>query len=169
MHINMSRDLWQDPWFLVGLSLTLLFAGLALLGPPLAPFDPWDISFTPISSPSAAHLLGINDGGQDIFSELLYAIRNTVAFGLLSGFTALVIGVLIGAISGWFGGFVDAILMRIADIILAIPAIMILILTAALFQPASYIFSPYLGLSDVANHRQGDQGTDSQSEGRAFM
>ncbi len=141
MHINMSRDLWQDPWFLVGLSLTLLFAGLALLGPPLAPFDPWDISFTPISSPSAAHLLGINDGGQDIFSELLYAIRNTVAFGLLSGFTALVIGVLIGAISGWFGGFVDAILMRIADIILAIPAIMILILTAALFQPASYILA----------------------------
>ena len=67
MHINVGRDLWQDPWFLVGLSLTLLFAGLALLGPPLAPFDPWDISFAPISPPSAVHPLGINDGGQDIF------------------------------------------------------------------------------------------------------
>ncbi len=117
MHVRLIRDLHHDPWFLIGLSLTLLFAGLALLGPPLSPFDPWDISFTPISPPSAAHLLGINDGGQDIFSELLYAIRNTVAFGLLSGFTALGIVVLFGAISGWFGGFVAAILMRLADII----------------------------------------------------
>ncbi|MBW1780375.1 MAG: ABC transporter permease [Deltaproteobacteria bacterium] len=141
MHVNLTRDLRRDPWFLIGVGLVTLFACVALFGPSLAPYDPSDISFTPMSLPSADHLLGTNDGGQDIFSELLYAVRNTVAFGLLSGLTALVLGVLIGAISGWFGGFVDAILMRIADILLAIPAVMILILTAALFYPPPYILA----------------------------
>lgn len=141
MHVKGIKDLRHDPWFLTGLGLTLLFAVAALLGPLLAPFDPWDISFTPISPPSQAHLLGINDGGQDIFSGLLFAIRNTLAFGFFSGFTALAMGVLVGAVSGWYGGLVDAVLMRTADVILAIPAIMILILAAALFQPSPLFLS----------------------------
>jgi len=116
--------------------LALLFGAIIAVGPPLAPFDPWDMSFDPISPASGKHLLGINDGGQDIFSELLYAIRNTVIFGLKSGLVALAFGVLMGALAGWFGGFVDMVLMRIADILLAIPAIMILILTAALLRPS---------------------------------
>ncbi|MBW2170185.1 MAG: ABC transporter permease, partial [Deltaproteobacteria bacterium] len=102
---------------------------------------PWDMSFEPISPPSASHILGTNDGGQDIFSELLYAIRNTVAFGLGSGLVALAVGVIVGVIAGSVGGLIDMILMRIADILLAIPAIMILILTAALFRPSPWILA----------------------------
>ncbi len=136
MHAELSRRLRRDPFFLIGSGLALLFLTVSVLGPAWAPFDPWDISFSPLAPPSAEHLLGINDGGQDIFSELLYAIRNTFSFGLLSGVAALGLGVCIGVISGWIGGMVDAVLMRIADILLAIPAIMILILTAALFRPA---------------------------------
>jgi len=81
MHIDIRQAVSRDPWFVVGFSLGLLFSIMTLLGPPLAPFDPWDISFTPLSPPSARHFLGINDGGQDIFSELLFAVRNTLAFG----------------------------------------------------------------------------------------
>lgn len=142
MHGKTFRDLRYNPWFLAGLSLTVFFFVLALVGPSVAPFNPWDISFNPISPPNGKHLLGINDGGQDIFSELLYALQNTVTFGLLSGCTALILGVLTGAISGWFGGLIDAVLMRIADILLAIPAIMVLILVAAVFQPSP----PFLAL-----------------------
>ncbi|HBF42774.1 MAG TPA: ABC transporter permease [Desulfobacteraceae bacterium] len=141
MYINFRQTVFRDHWFVTGFSLALLFAVVTILGPPLAPFDPWDISFAPISPPSASHLLGINDGGQDIFSELLFAIRNTVAFGLTSGLIALVVGVIIGLIAGWMGGLVGMILMRIADVLLAIPAIMILILTAALFRPSPWVLA----------------------------
>ena len=141
MHINFHQTVFRDIWFITGLVLALLFAIAIILGPPLAPFDPWDMSFEPISSPSASHILGINDGGQDIFSELLYAIRNTAAFGLACGLIALIIGVIVGVSAGWMGGLIDMILMRVADILLAIPAIMILILTAALFRPSPWILA----------------------------
>jgi peptide/nickel transport system permease protein len=141
MHVELNRYIFRDTWFLTGFSLTIVFALAVLAGPPLAPFDPWDMSFTPISPPSAEHFLGVNDGGQDIFSELIFAIRNTVTFGLVSGLVALGVGVIIGLVAGWLGGFIDMILMRLADVLLAIPAIMILILTAALFRPSSFVLS----------------------------
>lgn len=141
MHVDLRRYIFQDTWFLTGFSLAIMFAVTVLAGPPLVPFDPWDMSFTPISPPSAEHFLGINDGGQDIFSELIFAIRNTVTFGLVSGLVALGVGVIIGLVAGWLGGFIDMILMRLADVLLAIPAIMILILTAALFRPSPFVLS----------------------------
>lgn len=141
MHVDLHRYIFQDTWFLTGFSLSIVFAVTVLAGPQLVPFDPWDMSFTPISPPSAEHFLGINDGGQDIFSELIFAIRNTVTFGLVSGLVALGVGVIIGLVAGWLGGFVDMILMRLADVLLAIPAIMILILTAALFRPSPFVLS----------------------------
>ena len=141
MHVDLRRYIFQDTWFITGFSLAVVFAVTVLAGPPLVPFDPWDMSFTPISPPSAEHFLGINDGGQDIFSELIFAIRNTVTFGLVSGLVALAVGVIIGLVAGWLGGFIDMILMRLADVLLAIPAIMILILTAALFRPSPFVLS----------------------------
>ncbi len=141
MHVELNRYIFRDTWFLTGFSLAIIFALTVLAGPPLVPFDPWDMSFTPISPPSAEHFLGVNDGGQDIFSELIFAIRNTVTFGLVSGLVALGVGVIIGLVAGWLGGFVDMVLMRLADILLAIPAIMILILTAALFRPSPFVLS----------------------------
>jgi len=141
MNADLRRYIFQDTWFLTGSILSIIFAFTVLAGPPLVPFDPWDMSFTPISPPSSEHFLGINDGGQDIFSELIFAIRNTVIFGLVSGLVALGIGVIIGLVAGWLGGFIDMILMRLADVLLAIPAIMILILTAALFRPSPFVLS----------------------------
>jgi peptide/nickel transport system permease protein len=141
MHVRVGRQVFSDLWFLFSISLIVFFAVITLLGPPMAPFDPWDMAFPSISPPSGAHLLGTNDGGQDILSELLYAIRNTATFGLTSGLVALVLGVLMGAFAGWHGGFADTILMRIADVLLAIPSIMILILAAALFRPSPIILA----------------------------
>jgi peptide/nickel transport system permease protein len=141
MHIDFHQRVFSDPWFITGFFLALLFGIATILGPPLAPFDPWDMSFSPISPPSATHFLGVNDGGQDIFSELFFAIRNTVTFGLACGLVALFVGVILGLIAGWMGGIVDMILMRVADILIAIPAIMILILTASLFRPSPWVLA----------------------------
>jgi len=141
MHVNAPHMLRRDPWFLTGTMLTLFFLMVAFLGPLLAPFSPWNMDFVPLSSPSSTHLLGVNDGGQDILSELLYAVRNTFLFGVIGASTALFLGVLVGVLAGWYGGVVDLILMRLADVLLATPAIMILILVAALFRPSPHILA----------------------------
>jgi len=141
MHINVHGTLTHDPCFLFGITLCIFFMLVSLLGPLLAPFSPWNMDFIPLSPPSSIHLLGVNDGGQDIFSELLHAIRNTMVFGIISASAALVMGVLLGTAAGWFGGVVDLLLMRLADVFLATPAIMILILVAALFRPSPYVLA----------------------------
>ena len=136
MHLDVRRALRKDPWFEAGAAVSLLLAVLIVAGPWLAKYDPHAMNFRPLSPPSFEHWLGVNDGGMDIFSELVEGIRNTVAFGLMTGMTALVIGVIIGLGCAWFSGWIDQFLMRLADILLAIPAVMILILVAALFRPS---------------------------------
>ncbi len=136
MHINIRHKLGQDPWFIIGMVLASVLILLVLLGPPLTPYDAHDMSFRPLSAPSAEHWLGVNDGGMDIFSELLVGMRNTMEFGLLAGFAALILGVAVGLAAAWFGGLADQVFMRLADILLAVPAVMILIMTAAVFRPA---------------------------------
>jgi peptide/nickel transport system permease protein len=94
MHVKVGLELKKDLWFVTGLSLAVLLGAAALMGPLLAPFNPWDMSFAPLSPPSPQHLLGVNEGGNDIFSELLFGLRNTVMFGLITGLAALVLGLL---------------------------------------------------------------------------
>ena len=136
MHLNVRHQLARDPWFVTGAGLGFFLLLFVSLGPPLTPHAPHDMSFQPLSPPSAEHWLGVNDGGMDIFSELFYGMRNTVSFGLLAGFVSLLLGVAIGLCAAWFGGMTNQVSMRLADILLAVPAVMILIMTAALFRPS---------------------------------
>jgi len=146
MHLDIRRRLFQDPWFISGGLLLAILAVITLLGPVLVPYSPHDISFMPLSPPSMEHWLGTNDGGMDILSELFFGLRNTAAFGLFAGTAGLVVGVAAGLAAAWTGGWMDALLMRTADVILAIPAVMILILLAAFFQPSSLILALTLAL-----------------------
>jgi peptide/nickel transport system permease protein len=126
--------------------LLVILAGATLLGPVLTPYSPHDISFAPLSPPSTEHWLGTNDSGMDILSELLFGLRNTLAFGLFAGAAGLAVGVVTGLVSAWTGGWVDALLMRTADVILAIPAVMVLILLAAFFRPSALVLALALAL-----------------------
>jgi peptide/nickel transport system permease protein len=141
MHINYRQELLMDRWFMVGLILAGVLTAAALFGPVLAPYDPHDMSFPPLSAPSPKHFLGVNDGGMDIFTELLYGLRNTVFFGILAAVSGLCLGVILGLTSAWFGGWIDHALMHLANILLAIPAIMILILMASLFRPSPVVLA----------------------------
>lgn len=146
MHHNFPRRLGADPWFLAGAALAVLFALLMAAMPWLTPHDPHDMSFQPFAPVSSAHWLGVNDGGMDIFSELLYGIRNTLAFGLAAGTAGLVIGTGAGLVSAWFRGFADLLLMRISEVLMAIPAVMILILVAAFFRPPPMVLALVLAV-----------------------
>ncbi|MDZ4165014.1 MAG: ABC transporter permease [Smithellaceae bacterium] len=136
MHRNHYQELSKDRWFIVGSGLAFLLALVFLAGPSLIPYDPHDMSYRPLSPPSGMHWLGVNDGGMDILAELIEGGRHTVAFGLQAGAAGLFLGVLAGLAAAWRGGWPDLIIMRLAEIMMSIPPVMVLILAAAFFRPS---------------------------------
>jgi peptide/nickel transport system permease protein len=146
MHHDARQLLMKKSIFLTALVFTLCIVAVIVFGPFMTSYNPQDMSFHPFDAPSSKHLLGINDGGMDILTELIYGLRNTVLFGIATGFMALVIGVFLGIVAGWRGGWADHVIMRFADILLAIPAVMILILAAAFFRPSPTILSCILAV-----------------------
>ncbi len=109
-----------------------LFILVALLAPVLAPYDPHALSGAPLERPSAAHPLGTNDIGQDILSELIFGARISLIVALAASASTVALGVLVGGLAGYAGGWLDTALMRGVDVLLALPRLPLLILLAAL-------------------------------------
>ena len=118
----------RHPGTRIGGVLILIAAGGALLAPLLTTYDP--VAIAPperLQSPSGAHLLGTDIYGRDTLARVLYGGRISLAVGGLSVGLALVVGGTVGAVSGYWGGWVDAAVMRVADVLLAFPAILLAI------------------------------------------
>ena len=119
----------NNPTVFSGIAIVVLFCAVAVLADIILPHDPWQYS-QPFLPPSRLHLLGTNDVGQDIFSELLLGSRISLVTGFLAGGLAVAIGVFIGIIAGFRGGFIDNLLMGLTDIVLVIPALPLIVLLA---------------------------------------
>ncbi len=117
---------------IIGLTLLTLLITAAVLAPLLAPYDPDDFTGRPLERPNAAHRLGTNDVGQDILSELIYGARVsiTVAAGAATG--TVLLALLIGGTAGYAGGWIDMLMMRLVDMLMALPRLPLLILINAL-------------------------------------
>lgn len=115
----------------VGLAILLIYLMIALNASWLAPYDPKAFIGDPLEQPSLAHLLGTNDVGQDILSELIYGVRVSLLVGLLASLLTLLIATVIGAVAGYLGGWVDALLMRIVDVLMIVPRLPLMIVIAA--------------------------------------
>ncbi len=146
MHIRSLHQFKKNRIGMTGLAILSFLLITAVFAPVLAPHNPWDYSFNCFQSPSKEHLLGTNDIGYDIFSELLWALRTSVLFGISVAAIACTIGILTGVSAALVGGLYDAIIMRIADALLAIPSILILILIAAYFMPSTFVLIITLSL-----------------------
>jgi len=96
----------------------------------LAPYAPGVIDLNQLSAtpPSADHWLGTNDVGQDVLSRLLFGGRLSLLIGVSAALLSLLIGVAVGALAGWYGGWIDAVLMRVIDIMLSFPALFLLLI-----------------------------------------
>jgi len=119
-----------------GGAIVAVVAVAAVLAPWLAPFHPSAIPGASLEGPSSRYLLGTNDIGQDIFSQLLWGSRTSLAIALPAAALALALGISVGMGSGLAGGMVDVVTMRAVDIFLALPALPILVLVAALVGPS---------------------------------
>ncbi len=116
-------------------SLLLGFALLALAGPLVSPHDPVETGFDRIlDPPSARHWFGTDNLGRDLFVRTIKGMRTTLAVAIVASAVSLVIGVLYGAIAGYVGGRVDAVMMRVVDTLYALPFIFFVILLMVAFE-----------------------------------
>ena len=117
-----------------GILLVLFLAGI--LAPLIAPYGQNQLNFLHIfSDPSAGHLMGTDGAGRDVFSRTLYALRLDLGVVLLVTYPPLVVGVLVGAVAGYFGGIVDSVIARIVDTMIAFPFIVLVIAVIAIVGP----------------------------------
>lgn len=111
-------------FFALALTLILFIAGIAVIGPLIASHNPVAIGETEEwrQPPSKNNIMGTDNYGRDIFSRLVYAARLNLSVGVAIAMTSFLAGTLIGAVSGYFGGWIDEFVMRIVDIVISFPA-----------------------------------------------
>lgn len=121
-----------------GLAVLAAVLALVLLGPLLAPNDPWDMVDQPFLQPgqTAGLPMGTDTMGRDIFSGVVRGARISLLIGVVSTVVSLIIGVGIGAVAGYFGRWVDATLMRFTELFQAVPSFALAIVLVAIFQPS---------------------------------
>lgn len=108
---------------LLGLAVIAILAAGAILAPLISPYDPYKINLAmKAKPPSLAHWLGTDELGRDLFTRLVYGARISLLIGVIPAMIAQVVGSAVGIVSGYCGGAVDYILMRIADVVLAFPS-----------------------------------------------
>jgi ABC-type dipeptide/oligopeptide/nickel transport systems, permease components len=142
MYAEKGTSLWEDAWrrlrknrlALAGLLVLGAFVTIALLTPWIAPYaydaQNLNLGATP---PSAAHWLGTDVFGRDLLTQIMYGGRISLAVGFVATAVALLIGISWGAIAGYLGGRVDAVMMRIVDILYALPFMIFIVLLMVVF------------------------------------
>ena len=137
----------RDRWARVGLVLVGSLALLAILAPWLSPGDPFrgDLSAS-LQPPSGAFPFGSDAQGRDVLSRTLYGARLSLSVGLISQSIALLLGVTFGLVSGYYGRWIDSVIMRVADVTLAFPSLLLLIAIAAAVKPSLPVVFVVIGL-----------------------
>lgn len=138
---NALTIMWENRKSRTGLILLAFFLLVGIFGPWIAPHDPREPLFMPLSPPTSENWLGTTQAGQDVFSQLVYGTRTSLIVGILAGGLATIIGLVIGMIAGYAGGWVDEILSFFINVFLVIPTLPLMITFAA--------YSPIKGVATV--------------------
>jgi peptide/nickel transport system permease protein len=140
-----SASLWREGWrrfrknkmALVGLGIVIFFILLAIFAPLLAPYDFKEPNLAErLQPPSSKHLFGTDDFGRDIFSRVIYGARISLWVGFFSVLGSVIAGSLLGIIAGYYGRWIDGIISRLFDIMLAFPSILLAIGIVAVLGPS---------------------------------
>ncbi|MFN2587398.1 MAG: ABC transporter permease [Actinomycetota bacterium] len=138
LSLESQASLWSDafdrvrrnPGAIVGAVVVALFVVLAVAAPAIAPYDPSEqvgaLASNP-EGPSGEHWMGLDEQGRDFFSRVVYGSRLSLLSGVVSVAIGLLFGVVLGAIAGYLGGWVDTLIMRLMDIMLSIPGLLLAI------------------------------------------
>lgn len=142
------RRLLRNRASVVGLVLVLIMLGCAVFAPLISPYDPikGDLRNDYVKPPSIQHVFGTDATGRDILSRVIYGSRISLKIALLAQGIALTIGITVGMVTGFFGGMVDLVIMRVVDIIMAFPLLIIAIAFAGILGPSEVNIILALGL-----------------------
>ena len=131
------RALGADPRAALGLGLVGLAAAAALLAPLMAPYGPDTPDFVnTLAPPSQIHWLGTDELGRDVLSRIIYGAQTSLFVGVLSVAVAAFAGTALGLVAGYFGRFIDALIMRIMDVVFAFPSILLALAITAVLGPS---------------------------------
>jgi peptide/nickel transport system permease protein len=137
----------RQPAAIAGSLLVLALVLVALAADGIAPYDPFATSDEALQPPSAAHPLGTDDLGRDLFSAVVYGARASLLVGLVVASTATAIGVAVGGVAGYAGGLVDDGLMRLTELFQVVPRFFLALIAVALFGSSIWLIVLLLGLT----------------------
>jgi peptide/nickel transport system permease protein len=144
------RAVWQvvrrRPSATIGLSVLVMIIVVALLAPWIAPYGLHDEVGPVFGHPSWSHPLGLDDGGVDIVTLLMWGARISLVVGFAATLVSMLVGGAIGVLAGYFGRWVDVVLMRITDYFIAIPDVPLMIVVAAIWGPSLFHIVMVIGL-----------------------
>jgi len=123
--LDLTWKIVRQPIGAIGTAIILVIVITAIFAPLIAPYDPIQISRDTFHSPSFSHIMGTDDLGRDVFSRVAYGARISLYVGIIAVIFGTLSGAVIGLVSGFFGGWVDLVIQRLVDAILAFPGIVL--------------------------------------------
>lgn len=148
------KRIMKNRFAMLGLSFIFCIFLVAVMAPYIAPYDPYKINvYKVLEPPSAKHPFGTDELGRDVLSRIIYGARVSIKVGFLAMGIAIVTGTLLGAVAGYYGGFIDTMIMRFVDVMLAFPTLFLILAVVTVLEPNIYIIMVVIGLTgwmDVA-------------------
>jgi peptide/nickel transport system permease protein len=147
-----QREFWKhlkrNRMAMTGLALVLALFVVSIFAHWLAPYDPNSIDLKQVlMPPSAQHWLGTDTLGRDVLSRIIYGSRVSLKVGFVAVGLATLIGLVVGALAGYYGGWVDAALMRLVDLMLCFPAFFLILAVIAVLEPSIWNIMAVIGLT----------------------
>jgi peptide/nickel transport system permease protein len=138
----------RNKTLLIGAVIITAFSAIAIFAPLLSPYDPSQINVhSLLMPPSGAHLLGTDSLGRDILSRMIYGARISLSIGLIAVGIATIIGLTLGSFAGFYGGLIDAVIMRFVDIMLCFPTFFLILAVVAILEPSIFNIMIIIGLT----------------------
>jgi peptide/nickel transport system permease protein len=161
LKVERSRSLWSDslyrlsrnPGSIIGVIILLALILMSISAALITHFNP--IAITPqdrLLPPGAVHWMGTDNFGRDMFTRVVYGGRISLSVGIISVFVALLFGVPMGLVSGYYGGKLDSVIMRIVDVMLAFPGILLALVIIAILGPSIFNVMIAVGISAIPTY-----------------
>jgi len=133
---------------IVGITIIAILSLVAILAPIISPYDPAAIDQNNLLvSPSSKHLMGTDSLGRDLFSRIVFGARISLSIGLIAVGIATLIGIIVGSIAGFYGRWIDSLIMRFVDLMLCFPTFFLILAVVAILEPSIFNIMVIIGLT----------------------
>ncbi|HNQ18660.1 MAG TPA: ABC transporter permease [Smithellaceae bacterium] len=146
--MNFWKTFYRNKLMVTGAGVVLLLFIVSVLAPWLAPYDPGEINLQNVlAPPSWQHLCGTDQLGRDVLSRMIWGAQISLKVGFVATGIAIIIGTILGAVAGFYGGWVDASIMRFVDIMLCFPTFFLILAVIAFLEPSIWNIMIVIGLT----------------------